>query len=164
MATGNAANANSTGIAVYNGTGTWTGVTITAGNAGVSISNGNGTGGNPTISVVGGGVPWTDATGATQTLATNNGYVTDRGGGVAYTLPSTANLGDIMYVVGKSGAWTIAQNANQQITLGSSSSTIGVGGSIASTNAGDCVTMVCITAGASTVWRVIASMGNITVV
>lgn len=164
MATANSINANSTGLASYDGAGTWAGRTLTAGNAGVSISNGNGVSGNPTISVAGGGFPWTDVTTATQTLAINNGYVTNRGAGVTYTLPATATEGDMMWVAGKLGAWTIAQNANQQILVGSSSSTVGVGGSIASTNVGDCALLLCTTGGASTVWRAVNLVGNLTIV
>lgn len=108
------------------------------------------------------GFPWTDVTGATQTLAVNNGYVTDHVN-VTYTLPATASLGDTMKIVGKTGLSTVAQNANQQIDIGSSSSTVGVGGSIAGTNAGDCIELICITAGASTVWRAASLMGNWTV-
>lgn len=118
---------------------------------------------NITLDVVGGGLPWTDVTGATQTLAVNNGYVTNRSAGVTYTLPATATEGNIIRVAGKDGAWTIAQNANQQINLGSASTTVGVAGSLGSTDPGDCVEMLCTTSGASTVWRVLSSMGNITV-
>lgn len=164
MATANSINANSTGLAAYDGAGTWAGRTLTAGNTGVTITNGNGVSGNPTIAVAGGGFPWTDITGATQALAVNNGYVTNRGGGVTYTLPASAAEGDMIWVAGKLGAWTIAQNANQQILLGSASSTIGLSGSLASTNVGDCVLMLCTTAGASAVWRVVNCVGNITVV
>lgn len=163
MATANSINANSSGLATYDGAGTWTGRTITAGNAGVTISNGSGVAGNPTISVTGSGFPWNDVTSATQTLAANNGYVTDRGGGVAYTLPATANLGDMIWISGKLGAWTVAQNAGQQILVGSSSSTVGVTGSIASTNVGDCALLLCTTAGASTVWRAVNLVGNLTI-
>lgn len=134
---------------------------ITSTGGTVSVTLGAGT---INLEVASGGFTWNDATGATVTLAIENGYVTDRGGGVTYTLPATAVLGNEIIIVGKLGAWTVAQNANQQILIGSSSSTVGVGGSIASTNVGDCVTMVCITGGASTVWRVISSIGNITVV
>lgn len=116
-----------------------------------------------TITVTGGGLTWTDITGATQTLAINNGYVTDRGGGVAYTLPATATEGDIIRISGKLGAWTIAQNANQQINVGSVSSTLGVGGSVASTDVGDCIELLCTTTGASTIWRAISYVGNLTV-
>lgn len=163
MATGNSINANSTGIAVYDGAGTWTGRTITAG-IGITVTNGSGTAGNPTIAVTSAGFTWNDSTGATATLVAENGYVTDRGGGVTYTLPASGTLGDEIVIVGKLGAWSVAQNANQQILIGSSSSTVGIGGSVASTNVGDCINLVCITAGASTVWRINNSVGNITVV
>jgi len=106
---------------------------------------------------------WTDITGATQALAVGNGYVTDRGGGVTYTLPATATFGDEIKIVGKSGLTTVAQNANQQITIASSSSTVGAGGSVAGTNVGDCITLRCTTGGASTVWRAEAVVGNWTV-
>ena len=98
------------------------------------------------------GFPWTDVTGATQTISTNNGYVTDHAN-VTYTLPATANLGDTFIIVGKTGITTIAQNANQQILIGASSSTVGVGGSVAGNLASDSGTFYCVTAGASTVWR-----------
>ena len=110
-----------------------------------------------------GSVPWTEVTNATQTIAVNNGYITNRGGGVTYTLPASAVLGNTIRISGKSGAWTIAQNAGQQINVASSSSTVGAGGSIASTDAGDCVELLCTTAGASTVWRAISFVGNLTV-
>src|ERR1700692_560362 len=163
MATANSINANSIGIAVYDGAGTWTGRTLTAGNAAVTITNGSGVAGNPTISVTGGGFPWTDVTTATQALATNNGYVTDRSGGVAYTLPATATAGDMIWSSGKLGAWTVAQNATQQILIGSASSTAGVGGSIASTNVGDCILLLATTGGTATIWRAVNLVGNITI-
>ncbi len=109
------------------------------------------------------GMPWTDVTGATQTLAVNNGYFTDRGGGVTYTLPATAALGDQIKIDGKLGITTVAQNANQAIRMSGSISTTGVGGSIAGTNVGDCVTLRCSTAGASTIWIAENFVGNWTV-
>lgn len=115
------------------------------------------------LEVVGGGFTWTDVTGATQTLAVQNGYVTDRGAGVTYTLPATATLGATIKIVGKLGLTTVAQNANQQILISSSSSTVGVGGSIAATNVGDCIELICTTAGASTIWRASSLVGNWTV-
>lgn len=115
------------------------------------------------LEVAGAGFTWTDVTSATQTLAVENGYVSDRGGGVTFTLPATTVPGATIIIVGKLGLWSVAQNANQQILVSSSSSTIGIAGSISSTNVGDCIEMVAITGGASTVWRVRNSMGNITV-
>jgi hypothetical protein len=133
--------------------------TLTAG-TGVTIQNASN---SITISVSGTGLTWNDVTSGTQTLAVSNGYVTNNAGGVTYTLPATASLGDTIQIVGKSGAWSVAQNANQQICLGNAATTVGVTGSIASTNAGDCVELTCITSGTSTVYRVTACMGNITI-
>jgi hypothetical protein len=72
-------------------------------------------------------------------------------------------LGDTIKIVGKLGTWSIAQNANQQILIGSASSTVGVGGSVAGTNVGDSIELVVITSGASTVWRSLSFVGNLTV-
>lgn len=133
--------------------------TLTAG-TGISITNASN---SITIAVTGSGFTWTDVTGATQTLSVENGYISDRGGGVTFTLPATASLGDGILIVGKLGLWTIAQNALQQIVVGSASSTIGVTGSVASTNVGDCVSLIAIVSGTSTVWRANSFVGNLTV-
>jgi hypothetical protein len=133
---------------------------ITSTGGTVTITAGAGT---LDLEVASGGFTWNDATTATVAMVVENGYVTDRAGGVTYTLPATAVLGNEIDVVGKLGAWSIHQNAGQQILLGSSSSTAGITGSISSNNVGDCVTMICITGGASTIWRVNSSIGNITV-
>lgn len=130
--------------------------TLTPG-AGISITNGAG---SITIAATGAGLTWTDVTGATQTLAAQNGYVTDRGGGVTYTLPASGTLGDELVIVGKAGLATITPNANQQILIGSASGAVGVTGTAVSNNAGDCITLICITAGASTVWRANSVVGT----
>jgi hypothetical protein len=115
------------------------------------------------VTIATGGMPWTDVTGATQALSVQNGYITDRGGGVTYTLPATASLGDIIKIDGKLGLTTIAQNANQAIRMGSSISTTGAGGSVVGTNLGDCITLRCTTAGASTIWIAENWVGSFTV-
>lgn len=162
MATANGINANSTGIAVYNGTGTWSGVTLTAGNTGVTIANGNGTAGNPTISVTGAGLTWTVVTGASQAMTVNNGYIANRAGTVAFTLPTTSAVGDIIAVTGINTAtgWSIAYTTNQQIFFGTSSATITTG-SLASVNIRDTVFLVCVTANLT--WNVFSAIGNITI-
>lgn len=103
---------------------------------------------------------WTDVTSATQALLASNGYVTDRSGGVVYTLPASATLGDEIQIVGKLGLTTITPNANQQIVMGSASGTVGVTGTAVGTNLGDCVVLIAITAGASSVWRAESFVGN----
>ncbi len=120
----------------------------------------SGSGATLTIAVSGGGFTWVDATSATQALAVQTGYVTDRGGGVTYTLPATAVLGDTIKIVGKLGLATITPNANQQILIGSASGAVGVTGTAASNNVGDCLELICITAGASTVWRADSVVGT----
>lgn len=133
---------------------TSTGTTVTVTNGSNSIN----------LEVNSGGFTWTDVTSATQTLAVQNGYVTDRAGGVTYTLPATAALGNIIKIVGKLGLGVITPNANQQILIGSTSGLAGVTGTATSTNAGDCIELVCITAGTSTVWRADSVIGTWTVV
>lgn len=143
----------STGATPTAGTITSTGGTIT-------VSTGAGT---LNLEVVGGGFAWTDVTSATQAMSVENGYITDRGAGVVYTLPATAALGSEIIVMGKLGLTTITPNANQQILISSSSGTIGVTGTIVGTNVGDCITLIATTSGASTIWRAQSLVGNWTV-
>lgn len=135
--------------------------TLTAG-TGISISNGNN---SITINATGGGFTWTDVTGTSATMAVNNGYLADNAGLVTLTLPATAVQFSSLAIVGKgAGGWKIAQNASQQILFGSTSTTSGVTGNLASTNANDVVYLLATTGGSSTVWTVVQSIGNITVV
>jgi hypothetical protein len=133
--------------------------TIT-GTAGVSVSVGAGT---ITISGTGSGIGWNEITGTTQTMAADQGYVTNNAGLVTLTLPTTAAFGTVINIVGKgAGGWKVAQNAGQNIQLGSSSSTVGVAGYIQSTNQFDSIDLLCTTA--NTTWTVIGGpQGNITV-
>lgn len=165
MATANSINANQAGIQSYDGAGTWNGRVLTSGSPAVVITNPDGIAGNPTISLSASGLmPWTDVSGATQALSTFNGYISDNTTLVTFTLPSTANLGDVIYILGKgTGGWKVALNATQQITIGKAQSTVGVSGSIASINQYDTVELRCITAGTATLWTAKVT-GNITVV
>jgi hypothetical protein len=125
-------------------------------------------GGTVTLTVAAGGTPWVDVTGTTQTIVVNTGYIADNAAQVVFTLPSTAAIGDTFYITGKASAgtagWQLKQNASQQVFFGSSSTTAGTGGSLTSTNQLDSIRAVCVTAGASTIWNIISSIGNITVV
>jgi len=108
---------------------------------------------------------WVDVTGATQAMAINTGYLADRGTLVTFTLTATAAQFSIMEVVGVgAGGWIIAQNANQKIIFGNTATSVGVGGSLASTNANDTVRLIATVGGASTFWTVMSSVGNLTVV
>lgn len=117
--------------------------TLTAG-TGVSIGVGAA---SITINTTGGGLSWTVVTGTSQAMAVNNGYVSNNAGVVTMTLPSTAAVGSLFSVAGLgAGGWLIAQNASQLIHLGSSVTTTGTGGSLASTNRYDSITILCVVA------------------
>jgi hypothetical protein len=134
--------------------------TLTAG-TGISVVNASG---SITISASGGGLAWTVVTGTTQAAAVNNGYFANNAGTVTVTLPATAAVGTVVAVAGMNNAtgWVIAQNAGQQVFIGASSTTIGVAGSLASTQTHDSVYLVCNVANTS--WIVTNVVGNITVV
>lgn len=122
--------------------------TLTAG-SNIIITNGPGS-----ITIASSGnVTWTEVTGATQAIAVNNGYIANNGGGVAFSLPATSAVGDTFSIVGKAGIWSITQGAGQQLNVGSTSTTLGAGGSLTAANATDSVNFVCITA--NTIWQVV---------
>lgn len=110
-----------------------------------------------------GATGWT-AIGANQTLAVNEGYICTGGGALSLALPATSAVGDeIEVALNGSTSWTITQpNAGSRIRIGTSQTTLGVGGTLASTNQGDSVRLVCVTANAT--WMVVSSVGNFTVV
>jgi len=93
-------------------------------------------------------------------MAVQNGYIANNVALVTLTLPAVAVVGDIVRVEGKgSGLWTIAQGAGQSIRIGNSTTTVGVGGSLTATDAGDGVGLLCITA--NTGWMVTDGTGSI---
>jgi hypothetical protein len=111
----------------------------------------------------GGGSTWVDQTSTPVTMAVNTNYVADNALLVTLLLPATAAFGSTFNVTGKgAGGWLIAQNAGQFINFGTQVTTTGVGGSLASMNTFDSVTIVCVTA--DTQFVVYASIGNLTVV
>ena len=130
--------------------------TISAG-AGISVSPGAG---SITISTTGGGMTWSVVAVATGMLV-NNGYGSNAGGAVAFTLPAVSAIGDTLAIQGMQGSWNVVQGAGQAIHIGSAVSATGAGGSIASTNAFDAVELVCLVA--NTIWYCKSVIGNITV-
>lgn len=134
--------------------------TITAG-TGITV-----TPGANTISIASSAEPfdWVVITGATQLLAIQNGYISNRAGLITYTLPAAASVGDIIRVtlINAAGSWTIAQNAGQSIKISGGDTTVGVGGSLSSTANGDTVELLCTVANSN--FLVLSSMGNLTVV
>jgi hypothetical protein len=108
-------------------------------------------------------IQWSVITDPTKTIVVNEGYFANRGGGVTFTLPAVAAVGDVFYVSSiLADGWTIAQNAGQNIRIGNQISTTGVGGSLSSTAIGDSIFCVCSVANTSFVAQSV--IGNITVV
>ena len=133
--------------------------TIT-GTSGISVAVGAGT---ITLSGTGSGIGWNEITGASQTMAPDQGYVTNNAGLVTLTLPTVAAFGTVINIVGKgAGGWRIAQGAGQQINVGSTASTVGAGGYVESTNQYDSIELLCTTA--NTTWTCLGGpQGNITI-
>ena len=201
MATGNAINANNSGIQGYDAAGTWNASAVTqyqvqiggannhtlagitvgtngqvlvgssaaapvfatlTGSGGITFTTGAGT---LQINSTGGGISWSVVT-VNASFVGNTGTIANKGSTLTMTLPASSSIGDVISITGINTAlgWSIAQNANQQIFFGTSSTTVGVAGSISSINIRDSLTMVCVVAGASAVWNVIDAVGNMTIV
>lgn len=115
------------------------------------------------ISGAGGGLAWNRVAGPAVALAINNGYITTNAALVTLTLPAISAVGAIVEVTGEgAGGWLIAQNAGQTIQFGNLTSTVGVGGSVASTNQWDSIKIVCRVA--NTDWSVLSNVGILNVV
>jgi len=165
MAFNNAVDATQTGFQSITSAGAWNGRTLTAG-AGISISNGDGTAGNPVITATGSGLfTWQTTSVNVSPMVKNNGYIAiSPGGALTFALPATGGsaIGDeVIVTLDGATSWQITQAAGQQIVLGSSTTTLGVGGSLTSTANGDTIQLVYQAGGR---WNAINFNGNITVV
>jgi hypothetical protein len=111
------------------------------------------------INVTAGSNSWNAIT-ANQSLVADNSYVVTSGA-LSLALPTTAAFGtEIVVSLYNTGtSWVITQAAGQRIQFGSSATTTGTGGNLASTAAGDTVKLVCVIA--NTAWLVIYTIGNI---
>jgi len=111
----------------------------------------------------GANLAWNVVTGNTQTIAVENGYVSNNSGqAVAYTLPAAATVGQVFEVNAiDANGFTIAQNSGQSIIIGDQTTTTGVTGSLASTGIGDWIRFVCVVE--DTTFIASVQQGNITV-
>lgn len=134
--------------------------TLTAG-ANISIMNAPGSitisGSSPTPFI------WSEVTTTSQTMSPNVGYVANNAALITLTLPTTSAFGDQIGLSGKgAGLFKIAQNAGQQILMGTNHTTVGVTGNVTATTADDSFTLLCITN--NTTWKCLgAPSGNPTV-
>ena len=109
-------------------------------------------------------IPFSVVTSLFLAMAPNNGYAANNAGQVTLLLPVFFNVGDIIEVAAfGAGGFQITQNAAQQIIFGLSSTTIGIGGTITSTQVGDSLMMKGIVENSS--WMIIGGVqGNLIVV
>lgn len=135
-------------------------------NAGTGLSGGGtaSIGGSVTLNATGLTTAWVEVSSTTQAMAVNTEYASNNVSLVTFTLPATANAGDVISVYGKGdGGWRISQNSGQQILVGNSQSTVGVSGNISSTFKYDIVNLRCITGGANSLWTASVLSGNLSV-
>ena len=123
----------------------------------------NGAGALPTFQASA-GFAWSEITGTTVSLASNNGYILNHASVIIFaTLPTTCSVGDTIALVGKGvGGWRLAQNASQIVHFGSSDTTAGVGGFLQFTNRYDTIEILCTVANLE--FTVRSSVGNLTIV
>ncbi len=128
--------------------------------AGTNIST-TFTGGSLVISTIGApSIGYTHVTGTSVSMTQDNIYGADNSGLVTLTLPTVATAGSFIYIWGiGAGGWSIAQNAGQSIKISpSSSTTVGVTGSLSSTGQYDSVILGCIVA--NSIWNAICITSN----
>jgi len=130
------------------------------GSGGITVT---GSPGSNTLTISSTTITWNVITDPTATMVVNQGYIANNGAGVTLTLPATASVGDeIKIALINAAGVTIAQNAGQTIHWLGKDTTTGVGGSLASSENYDSLTMLCTTT--DTDWVVIEGNGNWTVV
>ena len=94
---------------------------------------------------------WNTINTTSTSMSTNNGYFANNSSLVSLSLPLVSAVGDPLSIVGMgAGGWSITQAAGQQIIIGSSATTVGVGGSLSSTNQHDSINLICSVA--NTTW------------
>lgn len=153
---GDATGATALTLATVNANvGSFTNANITINGKGLITAASTGSGG-------GGGITFSAIT-ASQSAVINAGYLTNAGTLITLTLPTTAAVGSVIEVAGMgAGGWKVAQNALGVIHFGNKNTTVGIGGSLASTLQFDTLRLVCSVA--NNEWVVLGAVGNLVVV
>jgi len=124
----------------------------------------SGSGNTVTITNTNTGMTWTTVTSGDNTILIlkNTGYITGGSSQCIFLLPASSNPGDQFIITGFTSLFQLTQNAGQSILFGQQTTTSGASGSISSTSVGDHILVVAITS--NSVWKIIDSIGNLTVV
>jgi len=133
-----------------------------ASGAGINVSFNSSTG-VFTFTALDAGFNTVVVTSASQSMAVATQYLTNGWGGglVTFTLPTSANVGDTIRVIGSGiSAWTILLNSGQYIIVGAQTTTLTTG-NVHSTTPEDGITLVCTVSGVE--FTAVSSMGNLQV-
>lgn len=105
---------------------------------------------------------WNVETTTPIACAVNNGYFANYAGTLAFTLPTTAAVGDTIQIcqMAAGQGWTLAVNTGETIYIGNTNTTVTTG-TLASTDDGDWIELVCRVA--NTDWACNVKSGNISV-
>lgn len=109
------------------------------------------------------GITWTREAGAAVAMTNNHGYINAAAGLTTFTLPLVSPVGSVIEIIGEgAGGWRVSQNAGQYIRLNNNTSTVGVGGYIASAHA--YTTIKLITRVANTVFEIARTNDNLYII
>lgn len=124
----------------------------------------NTVGAGDTITINTNAFDWNVVTSATNpnSLVKNNGYIPKGAGVVTFVLPAAAAIGDMFAIAGYGNLWTLTQNANQSVTLGVKTTSVGVLGSVTATQVRDSIMLICVET--NTEFQIINGIGNLTFV
>lgn len=138
-------------------------VEIAPGSAGQVLMS-NGTGALPTFQAAASFtyITWQSVSSGPVSVAVKNGYIVRGGSSIAFTLPSTAAVGDIIAIQGAGNSWSLAQNAGQNISFPGGASTTGVSGSVSSTTNYDSIYLICVAT--NNEWVYTGGFGNYSVI
>jgi hypothetical protein len=84
---------------------------------------------------------WQNVVNTGMTMQGNNGYIINNTSLVTLSMPASAQVGELLWVVGNQGSWKIQLNPGQIVNFGNKQSN---GGSISSSVPSDAIQLVCV--------------------
>ena len=107
-------------------------------------------------------INWTTIT-SSQNIQVSYGYFCNGIAQLSMALPSTSDVGDIFRITSiTSFGWVITQAPGQQIQVRNTTTTLGVGGTLASSTIGDAAELVCVVPNLK--WMLLSHEGTLAVV
>jgi hypothetical protein len=90
---------------------------------------------------------WITVTTSPYQMVGDQNYIANSASIINFILPVTSDVGDQIAIAGQgAGGWIISQTAGQSINIAPVSTTVGVAGSLASTQTNNSISLVCIEA------------------